>query len=146
MDRRRVAGNTTSSLALLLVLLLGAGAWNYHRNFRLEQASERGRPYAGYSEREVQLLRDAAESELKTAKARFARARGGRIRSARDRGSVGDNVRQFYRTSRASDAGRDAAAGVAENERLVATLNQELAARAELGAGMGRHLRRLTSF
>lgn len=149
MDRRRIAGSTTDSLALLLVLLvllLGAGAWNYHRNLQQERTSERGRPYASYSVREVQLLREAAASELAAARARFERARRGRAGSARDQGTVGGNVRQFNRTTRASDAIRDAAAEVAEHESLTATLDQELAARASLGAGMDRHLKRLTTF
>ncbi|MFO0687521.1 MAG: hypothetical protein U0900_02325 [Myxococcota bacterium] len=146
MDRRRIEGGTTSSLLLVLVLLVGVGAWNYHRNFQQERASERGRPYASYSVREVQLLREAAGSELAAAKARFEKARRGRAGSARDRGSLGDNARQFARTTRASEAIRAAAADVAEHESLAAALDQELAARSELGAGMDRHLKRLTTF
>lgn len=146
MDRRRIAGGTTSSLLLLLVLLVGAGAFNYHRNYQRERAGERGRPYASYSVREVQLLRDAAGSELAAAKARFERAQRGRAGNARDRGSLGDNARQFARTTRASEAIRSAAADVAEHEGLVGALDQELAARSALGAGMDRHLKRLTTF
>lgn len=146
MDRRRIAGSTTGPLVLFLVLLLGAGAWNYHRNLQQERTSERGRPYAGYSVREVRLLRDAAGTELAAARARLEKARRGRAGSARDRGSLDVNARQFNRTTRVSDALRDAAADVAEHESLAAALDQELAARAAIGAGMDRHLKRLTTF
>ena len=75
MIRRRIAGNTTSSLLLLLVALLGLGAWNYYRNYQLERASEQGRPYSGYSTREVELLRDVSRvSSQKTAPASNAPA------------------------------------------------------------------------
>jgi hypothetical protein len=146
MNRRRTAGNTTSSLLLLLVALLGLGAWNYYRNYQLERAGERGRPYSGYSTREVELLRDAVEGELEATRARFARARGQRARSARDQGSVGDNARQFNRTARASEAIRDAAGDVAAQESLKAVLDEELAARAGAGEGTALHLKRLTTF
>jgi hypothetical protein len=146
MDKRRVAGNTMGSLALILVILVGGGAWNYHRNYQLERSSEQGRPYSGYSVREVELLRDAAAAELEAARARFERARRGRAGTARDLGSVASNVRQFDRTTRASGAIRDAAADVAERESLKAALDRELAVRSEMGAGMDIHLRRLTTF
>ncbi|MBY0400676.1 hypothetical protein K2X89_10295 [Myxococcota bacterium] len=121
MDRRRKAGSTTSTMALVLVLLVGAGAWNYHRNVRQERAGESGRPYAGYSVREVQLLREAAGTELVSARARVAKARS-------------------------RNAILDAELDLSEHERLAATLDRELAARAELGAGMARHVKRLTTF
>jgi hypothetical protein len=143
---RRIAGNATTSLLLLLVALLGVGAWNYHRNYQLERANEHGRPYSGYSTHEVELLRDAVAGELEATRARFARARGHRMRSARDQGSVGDNARQFNRTTRASNAIRDAAGDVAVQESLKAALDQELTARAGAGEGMALHLKRLTSF
>lgn len=146
IDRRRIAGNTTGSLALLLFVLLVVGGWNYHRNLQLDRASERGRPYAGYSTQEVELLRDAVAGELATSRARFERARGNRHRSARDRGGVGENVEQFARTARASSAIRDAASEVAEREALKSALDAELAQRAGTGVGAALHLRRLTTF
>ncbi len=145
-DRRRIAGNATGSLALLLALLLGLGAWNYHRNLRLEQASARGRAYSGYSTHEVELLRDAVAGELAASRARFERAQGRRQGTARDRGSLGDNAAQFARTTRASEAIRDAASTVAEQEAMKAALDAELAHRAGLGTGTALHLKRLTTF
>ncbi|MEZ4279421.1 MAG: hypothetical protein R3F21_07365 [Myxococcota bacterium] len=146
IDRRRVAGNSTGSLALLLAVLLGLGAWNYHRNYQLERESARERPYSGYSDRDVSLLRDAVFSELQASRERFERARKGRMSGARDRGSVGDNAVQFNRTTRASNAIRDAASVVAQQEATLAALDAELAHRAGIGDGAALHLRRLTSF
>jgi hypothetical protein len=146
IDRRRISGNSTGSLALLLAALLGLGAWNYHRNYQLERAGERGRPYSSYSDRDVSLLRDAVAAELEASRARFERARDHRMRGARDRGSVGENAAQFNRTTRASGAIRDAASAVAEREASLAALDAELAHRAGTANGAALHLRRLTSF
>ena len=145
-DRRRLAGHTTGSLALLLVVLVGLGGWNYLRNLELERASARGRTYAGYSTREVELLRDAVTAELAASRARFERAQGRRRKSARDLGSVGDNAAQFNRTAGASDAIRDAASVVAEQEAMKAALDAELSQRAGMGSGAALHLKRLTTF
>ncbi len=146
MNERRIAGNSTASLALLLLALVGVGAWNYHRNYQLERASERGRVYSGYSTHEVELLRDAASSELETARVRFDRAQGRRAGSARDRGTVAGNVRQFDRTTRASSAIRDAASDLSERESLKTALDQELSLRVGSSTGMALHLKRLTTF
>ncbi len=146
MDERRIAGNSTVTLALLLLVLLGAGAWNYQRNYRLERASELGRAYSGYSTHEVELLRDAVASELATARVRFDRAKRNRAGSARDRGTLAGNAAQFNRTARASDSIGNAASDVAERESLKAALDQELALRTGSSAGMALHLQRLTTF
>ena len=146
MDERRIAGISTASLALFLLVLVGAGAWNYHRNYQLERSDARGRTYSGYSTREVTLLRDAAAAELATAKARFERAQRNRAGTARDRGDVAGNVRQFARTTRASGAIREAASEVAERESLKAALDQELGKRGGDSSGMSLHLKRLTTF
>ena len=146
MNERRIAGNSTASLALLLLALVGVGAWNYHRNYQLERASERGRVYSGYSTHEVELLRDATASELETARVQFDRAQRHRAGSARDRGTVAGNVRQFDRTARASSAIRDAASDLSERESLKTALDQELSLRVGSSAGMALHLKRLTTF
>ena len=146
MDQRRIAGGSTVPLLLLLVALVGIGAWNYHRNYANEQASQRGRPYAGYSTKEVELLRDAAAGELAKAQGRLERAQRGRVRSARDRGSVATNVAQFGRVTRASDALRDATSTVAERKALKEALDRELSQRSGATTGLARHLARLTTF
>lgn len=146
MEKRRVAGGSTVPLLLLLVALVGVGAWNYHRNYAREQASQRGRPYAGYSTKEIELLRDAAEGELAKAQSRLVRAQRGRVRSARDRGSVATNVAQFGRVTRASDALRDATTRVAEHKSLKEALDRELSQRKGATTGLDRHLARLTTF
>lgn len=145
MDDRRMAGNTTGCLALVLVILLGAGGWNYHRNYQLELASAKSRPYSGYSARDVELLRDAVAAELEVARARLVRAKQGRARSVRDQGSVEGNVRQFDRTARASDGIRKASGDVAERESMKAALDRELALRADGSSGWTLHLKRLTT-
>ncbi|MEZ4330567.1 MAG: hypothetical protein R3F35_02360 [Myxococcota bacterium] len=145
MGDRRVAGNTTGSLALLLVLLLGAGGWNYHRNYQHELASAKTRPYSSYSARDVELLRDAVVAELEVARARLSRAKKGRARAVRDQGTVAGNVRQFDRTARASDAIRAASGDVAEREGMKAALDRELESRADAGTGWMLHLKRLTT-
>lgn len=145
-DRRRLAGNTTGSLVFVLVILLAAGAWNYHRNYRRELESAQSRPYSGYSVRDVELLRDAVAAELEVARARLARAQQGRAaRTVRDQGSVAGNVRQFDRTARASEALRAASGDVAERESMKAALDRELALRADSASGWMLHLRRLAS-
>lgn len=70
MNRKRLTGSTSSSLLCLLVLLLGLGAWNYHRHYAQEQASRSARPYAGYSTKDVTLLRDAAATDPRHRKLR----------------------------------------------------------------------------
>ena len=145
-NRRRTAGSTTTMLLMLLVILTGAGAWNYHRNYQLDRSSERGRPFSGYSTREVELLRDAVAGELEAVRARFEGAKGRRMRSARDQGSIGANAQQFRRTAQASQSIRDAASEVADRESAKSALDEELAVRSNAGAGTALHLRRLTSF
>jgi hypothetical protein len=145
MSHRHSAGRTTGTLALLLVLLSGLGAWNYHRNWEIEKATEGNRPYHNYKEADLVSLRSAYESELAGVRAEFDAARRKRARPARDVGSIAGNVAQFSSTARASIAIRNAAAGVAERESQVKELTRELDLRAQFGQGMARHIKRLTT-
>jgi len=145
MSKRRQAGNSAGPLVLLLLLLVGLGGWNYHRNWQIEKESERKRPYKGYSVSDLEALREAYASELDGVRSRFDLAKRQRSRPTRDKASIADNVEQFDRTARASAAIRNAAGAVAEREGQVAEVERELALRASLGQGLQRHLKRLTT-
>ncbi|MHA7837321.1 MAG: hypothetical protein ACX98W_07675 [bacterium] len=141
---RALEGRATGSLLLLLVLLVGVGGWNYHRNWQIERQVEGRRPYAGYAVADLSALKSAYSEELEAMQARFERARGRRARPVRDLGSIADHVEQFEKTARASSAIREAAAEVAERQRQIAELDRELEIRSRFGEGLTRHLKRLT--
>ncbi|MEM9177087.1 MAG: hypothetical protein AAGC67_17855 [Myxococcota bacterium] len=144
-DARRTAGRASGSLLFLLVLLMGAGGFNYHRNLEIERQSEGHRPYESYSTEDIQALRDAFESELVGSEAKFAAAKQRRSRPQGDVGSISGNIDQFAQTAQTSRAIRAAAAGVAERQNELSELDRELALRANLGQGLMRHVKRLTT-
>lgn len=144
-DPRRTAGRASGSLLLLVVLLAGAGAWNYHRNLEIERQSEGHRPYESYATEDIQALREAFESELTGSEAQFEAAKRRRTRPRGDLGSVSGNVEQFAQTAQTSRAIRRAAAGVAERQNELSELDRELELRANFGQGLMRHVKRLTT-
>ena len=145
MSQRATAGHATGTLLLLLVLLLGLGGWNYHRNWQIEKQTERHRPYQSYAEADVEALREAYRAELEGVRAQFDAAKRKRVRPQRDLGSISDNVNQFQRTARTSHAIRDAAASVAERQSQIAELDREIEIRSRFGVGLMRHVKRLTT-
>jgi len=145
MSRDRTAGRATGSLVLLLLILSGAGAWNYHRNWQIEKETEAQRPYASYASADLEALRSAYQSELGEVRAQFDSAKARRVRPRADMGSIRGNVEQFQRTAQTSHAIRNAAANVAEREGQISELDRELEIRARLGKGMFRHLKLLTT-
>ena len=140
MSARATAGHATGTLLLLLVLLLGFGGWNYHRNWQIEKQTEGHRPYQSYAEADLETLRDAYRAELEGVRAQFDAAKRKRVRPSRDLGTISDNVTQFQRTARTSHAIRDAAASVAERQRQVAELDREIEIRSRFGVGLMRHV------
>ncbi len=144
-DSRRTAGRASGSLLFLIVLLVGAGGRNYHRNLEIERQSEGRRPYESYSTEDIQALRDAFEAELEGSEAKFEAAKRQRTRPRGDLGSVSGNVEQFAQTAQTSRAIRQAAAGVAERQTELGELDRELELRANFGQGLMRHVKRLTT-
>jgi len=145
MPSRRESGRATGSALLLLVLLSGLGAWNYHRNWTIEKQTEGLRPYESYSASDLTALRDAYQGELNGVEAQFDAAKRQRIRPQGDRGSIAGNVDQFAQTAANSKRIRAAAANVSEQRGEIAELERELELRSRLGEGAMRHVKRLTS-
>ena len=145
MSHRHQSGRATGSIVLLLALLSGLGAWNYHRNWQIEQETEGPRPYASYASEDLRALRDAFGAEPSGERARFEAAQQQRRRPKGDLGSISGNVDQFAETTRTSRQIRQAAAGVAEHENEIAELDRELELRDRFGQGMMRHVKRLTT-
>jgi hypothetical protein len=145
MSHRRRSGRVSGRVLLLLVLLFGVGTWNYHRNWQIEQETERLRPYAAYARDDLVALRDAYASELTGARDRFDRARRERVRPQGDAGSIAENIDQFAETTRASRRIRDAAAGVVDREGQIVELDREIELRDRFGTGLMRHVKRLTT-
>lgn len=145
MRNRNQSGRATGSLIFLLLVLVVAGGWNYHRNVQRETANAANRPYLSYSVTDLESLRDAYAAELKGAGASFNSAKRERARPVGDVGSIAGNVEQFRKTTRASHAIRDAAAGVANRQSQLDQADRELAIRVEFGEGLARHIKRLTT-
>lgn len=145
MNHRYQAGRATGSIVLLLFVLMAAGGWNYHRNWKAEKATENSRPFQTYSAEDLESLRNAYASELAGVQANFDSAKRKRARPVGDVGSIAGNVEQFRKATRASTAIRQAAAGVAKRERQIAELDREIEIRSQLGQGFARHMKRFTT-
>ena len=137
-------GGRGALIPLLVVLLVlgGGGAWNYHRN--LERESHEDRPLRGYAEADLEKLLSAYEQEAKQAS-----SRAGATRRAKPRGMqgqlIGESVHEFERVQRASRRVRDANGDVAEVELMVERISQELRHRDQERDPTAIFLRRLTT-
>ena len=140
MSDRFRSGNAITSVVLLLAIVAGAGAWNYHRNLQVEKASEGARPYESYATADLESLQSAYTMELESVRAQLAHTKSQRGQVERDRGSIAMNVEQFAKTAHTSSAIRDAAANVAERQSQIAELKVELELREHYGQGMARHM------
>ncbi len=109
-------------LLLLLALAAGAGAWNLRRNLALEEAEPR--PYRGYSLGDLDALIAATEQELERA-TRDYRARGGRTVEVPGGRFLGDQIREFERVQRRSQASRELGARVVERGAALERLRAE---------------------
>jgi len=143
MSDRSRAGNATAGVILLLLVVSGAGAWNYHRNLQIERSADSARPYQSYASADLEALRSAYASELESVQADLAHSKSRRGHVSRNKGSIAKNVEQFDQTAVASSAIRRAAASVAERKSQIAELETELELRERYGQGMARHLKLL---
>ena len=129
-------------LLALLLLLGGAGAWNYHRN--LERESQEDRPLRGYAEADLEKLLAAYEQEQDRATRRAGATRRAAPKEAPGQ-LVGEKVREFERVQRASLRTRDAKGDLAETELMVERIHQELQRRDQERDPMALFIRRVTT-
>lgn len=141
-SERGQAGRTVTTVLALLVLLVGGGAWNYHRNLQAEQRDDRPRPFAKYETTDLEALRAAYAQEAESSRQRYT-AQSARRQRASGEGLMDERVREFERIQRTSDRLRELRADVAEQEARLREIDAELLRRSGAASGMALHLQRL---
>jgi hypothetical protein len=142
---RNAGGASTLLLVALLIGAIGAGAWNYHRNWQREQESRASRPLAGYATEDLEALAEAYRGEVKAGAAKYDHAKQGRAQS-RDRAYFDEQVQEFEKVQRASNRTREVGAQLAERETSLRAVEDELAQRGPERSEWARHWDRLTHF
>jgi hypothetical protein len=142
---RRQAGRALLLVLVLILGLVGAGAANYVRNERAEEAAERARPLAGYATSDLEALADAYRQEIATRSRRYEQLRGQRTQ-ARDRAYFDQQVGEFEKVQRQSAKVRGAGADLSENEASLQEIEEELRVRAAAPTGTALLLHRLLTF
>ena len=142
--RRREGRATLRVLLLVLVGLVGGGAYNYQRNLKAEQEREAKRPLHGYAKADLEKLAAAYRAEIAKLEARYQAAKGGRT-GVRNHELLGEQVNEFERVAKESDAVREVGAVVSEREAALKDVENELRQRTDADP-MQVFLRRLLTF
>ena len=142
MSKRSERGSA-SALVLVLVLLVGALAWNFHRNLAAERREFR--PYRGYAEADIEALIGAYEQAAEKAGSRYHGVVERRV-EARGTGHVMGNVKEFERVQSAGRATRAAREDYADARASLEALREERSLRASERSKLRLFLRRAFSF
>ncbi len=106
-------GESRGQLALLLIVLVAAGGWNFVRNTRIDNAEVR--IYRGYSDAELEQLISVYQSEVDQ-RTKAYRQVADRDVQVRNRALLGEQVNEFERIQRLSQHRRDMAGQVTDNQ------------------------------
>jgi hypothetical protein len=128
---------------LVLLALVGAVGWNYHRNSEAERREFR--PYRSYAEADLATLVRAYEGAADAAGDRYGSAVGRRV-DARSTGHLMGNVNEFERAQAASRSMRAAREEFADARASLEALRKEQALRAAERSKLRLFLRRAFSF
>ena len=123
--------SNTGLLLVVLLALVGLGAWNYHRNAAVDKSVKPG-PYAGVPSKDLDVLIAAYRSEIDALKARGGT---GLRASARSTSGVANGVREFERVQRTAQGTRAAGYEISEREGAIKAIEQEKSRRAASGEG-----------
>jgi hypothetical protein len=142
MTKRSERGSA-SSLVLVLVVLVGAVGWNYHRNAQVEE--HEFRPYRSYTEADLAALIEAYE-EVEAATGDRYESAVTRRSEARGTGDLMGNLNEFERVQRAGRKTRDARGQYADARASLEELRKERARRAGERSKLRLFLRRAFTF
>lgn len=142
MSKRSERGSA-GALVLVLLLLVGTVAWNFHRNLAAE--SREFRPYRSYAEADVDALIAAYEQAAEKAGSRYDRVVDRRT-EAKGTGHVMGNVKEFERVQNAGRATRAAREQYADATASLEALRAERSRRASERSKLRVFLRRAFSF
>lgn len=126
MSKRSQAGGSVSSLLVLLVLLVGGAAFNYHRNLQAENAEPR--PYRGYSDQELDDLLAAYGDRKEQQTARYTATASRRV-EAKGKAYFDEQVAEFERVQSAHKAKARARDQLAGTQVVVKRIQVEQAKR-----------------
>lgn len=134
-----------SSKLLLLVLigLLGAGGYNYHRNYEAEAAVPR--PYASYEDADLATLLAAYQDENAALEQRYQAARTSAGQRDSRTGLLGENLRAFEEAQRRSQASRGIGEKLSMQQAAAREIEAELALRRAHADVWKLHLKRLVT-
>lgn len=138
---RRSLGNALPSLLMLLALIGGVGAWNYHKNVALDE--QEYRPFRGHSDEALHQLIDAYENERDEDKKAYLEISGRRA-SAKTKPMLDEQVAEFERIQRHGLRTRELRNAVAGHQATLKELKKE-ASRRNLDADNFRRILRLAT-
>jgi hypothetical protein len=130
------------TIAILLAILSGLGAYNYHRNLEAERAERGNPPFAAYDDASLTALMEAYEGEITSIEGRYGALRDSRV-AVRDTHLVGDGVREFERVQARVRKQRAVSEELGTREARVAEIREEQAHRERMARGWVVHVERL---
>ncbi|MBW2270649.1 MAG: hypothetical protein JRH16_18955 [Deltaproteobacteria bacterium] len=122
MQRRRDAGSGIWAVLVVLLVLAGAGAWNYQRNLVVEEAVYR--PFRTHTDADLAQLAEAFESQKDRVSEHYDSAAAQRA-TAREGGHFDQRVREFERVQGIGDAKKELRAELAKSTTTLKLLTEE---------------------
>ena len=140
---RRNLGNALPALLILLALIGGVGAWNYHKNVALDE--QQHRPFRGHSDEALQQLIDAYENERDVGKKAYLEI-SSRRESAKTKPMLDEQVAEFERIQSHGLRTRQLRNAVAGHQASLKELKKEASRRTLDADNFRRILRLATTF
>jgi hypothetical protein len=134
----RQAGNAVMGVVLVLLVVAALLGGNYVRNYRIEQEDQKDRPYARYSQKDLEVLAAGYRMAVASSKKRYHPQRV----QTQQRYGLGDQIKEFERVQKAAAKARDKALDVAGVQKDLDEIEKELSRRAAEG-DLSVHLARM---
>ncbi len=142
MAKGSEGSNSFVQLLLLLAIVGGAGGWNFHQNLEAEKREHC--PYRGYSEEDLDTLREAYAGHTDLTNDRYQKTVSKRA-EARSLSLLGEQVREFERVQVIAREKRDARDRLADSQATLHLIEQEQQKRAQEKDALKLFVRRVVS-